>query len=115
MTKDAKHSLYEAMFILPANVTDDARSKLFEKIQQQMKENGGEIKKIFNMGKQKLAYLIGKHREGYYQLVYLTLPTGSLDEIKHAFNLNEEIIRYLFIKNNSIPEDLKFKAFIPNN
>jgi small subunit ribosomal protein S6 len=115
MNKAEKHALYEAMFILPANITDDARAKLLDKIQNQLKENGGEIKKNIPMGKLKLAYNIEKHREGYYYLIYCTLPTNKMEEVKNGYNLNEEIVRYLFLSIEEIPQEIKFKPLVANN
>ena len=47
--------LYEGMYILNASLSEDALKKSLERITKTIEEGGGEIHKIHEMGRKKLA------------------------------------------------------------
>ena len=70
MAKTRTH-LYEGMYILSATLSDEARQKALEKITTGITGRGGEIQKVFDQGRKKLAYEINEKREGHYFLLIL--------------------------------------------
>lgn len=116
MTHKKTHlSHYEAMFILPAHVSEDSRAKLVEKVAGLISQLNGKIVKQFSMGKQKLAYMIGKHREGHFLLVYFDMDPTNQKELVHNLNLNEDLVRFMIFTVKNIPTEIKFKPLIPQS
>lgn len=111
MTKQRKH-LYEGMYILSATLSDDARQKALEKVSQGISSRTGEVHKIFDQGRKKLAFEINGRREGYYYLIYFSIPTKHMNEIWREYHLNEDLIRFLTIRAESIPEKIEFKPLV---
>ena len=66
-----------------------------------MKKNGGEIAATEDMGSRKLAYEIQKNKRGYYYVCYFTAPTEAILEIERNYRINENILRFIFIKSES--------------
>lgn len=46
----------------------------------------------------KLAYYIDNENEGYYLFMSIESPTDAIDKIISDFRLNNDILRYFFIK-----------------
>lgn len=101
--------LYEGMYVLNAHLSDDTRHKNFEKIKDAIINRGGEIVKIHDQGRRRLAYEIGKQKEGYYYLMYFRLPTHSVKDLWQEYHLNETILRFMTLRTDAVLEELKFK------
>lgn len=105
-----KQNLYEGMYIISATLSDDARHKALEKIQAGITSHGGKIEKIHERGKQRLAYEINGHREGYYYLIYFTAPTESIEDLWREYHLNEDLIRFLTLTTDKVMDKIEFKS-----
>jgi len=101
--------LYEGMYILNATLSEDARSKAVERITDGIKEQGGEIHKVHDQGRKKLAYEIRGSREGYYFLLYFTAPSTALAELWREYHLNEDLLRFLTLQAEEVREEIEFK------
>ncbi len=101
--------LYEGMFIISATLSDQLRKKALDKITDAIVERGGEIHKIHDMERKKLAYTIEKKKEGHYYLVYFTAPADSLKELWKEWHLNEDLLRFMTQKTTEVKESLTFE------
>src|SRR5579872_2070388 len=90
MNKKERKALYEGMYILSATLSDDSRKKAFDKITDGITEKGGEIVKIHEQGRKKLAYEIDGKREGYYFVLYFTVSTKEINELWKEYHLHED-------------------------
>lgn len=108
MQKQRKH-LYEGMYILSTTLSDEARQKALDKITSAILEKGGEMHKLFDQGRKKLAYEIGKRREGHYFLLYFSIPTQVMSQLWKEYNLNEDLIRFMTSKVENVPEKIEFQ------
>jgi len=108
MVKERKR-LYEGMYIINANLSEGARIKALEKITNAIEGKKGEIHKIYDMGKRRLAYEIDKKREAYYYLIYFSISSLKIDDLWKEYQLHEDLIRFSTIKTESILESLDFK------
>ncbi len=101
-------NLYEGMFIIKASLSDDARSKALERIQQGLTKRSGEVKKLHEMGLRRLAYPIDNHKEGVYALLYFHLPPEKVTEFWQECHLNEDLLRFITLRTEQILETLEF-------
>lgn len=108
MSKQRKH-LYEGMYILSATLSEDARQKALEKITSGISNRGGEIHKMFDQGRRKLAYEINTRREGHYYILYFSIPTSFINEMWREYHLNEDLLRFLTLRTENVPEKIEFK------
>ncbi|MGC9359630.1 MAG: 30S ribosomal protein S6, partial [Anaerolineae bacterium] len=60
---------YELLFIVQPGLDEDEMDTLMERMQSAVRDNGGKILRIDTMGQRKLAYPIGKHKEGRYMVL----------------------------------------------
>jgi len=89
---------YEVMYIIRTDIEQDAIKALVEKFQKLIIDNGGEIQKLTEMGKKRLAYEIDDHKEGYYVLVKFTSEPNVVAELDRVFRITENVLRYLILK-----------------
>lgn len=108
--------LYEGMFVLGPNLTDEARMQLLEKIKSGITSRQGQIQKEHDMGRRKLAYKIQKHSEGYYVLIYFNLVSDGMKDFWHELSLMEEtgLLRYMTLQASEVMEKLEFKQLAYN-
>jgi small subunit ribosomal protein S6 len=111
MAKQRSH-LYEGMYILSATLSDDARQKALDKITSSIEGRGGEIHKNFDQGRKKLAYEINGKREGYYYLLYFSVPSAVMTEMWKEYHLNEDLLRFMTLRAEKVPEKIEFKPII---
>ena len=74
------------------------RKELIEKVSGQIAENGGEVEKVDEWGKRRLAYAIDYKTEGYYVLVNFSAKPEVPQEIERLLQINEQVLRYLVIR-----------------
>ena len=109
---EQKQNLYEGMYVISATLSDDARQKALDKIRGGITNRGGEIKKIHEQGRRRLAYQIDGHREGYYYLIYFTAPTSAISELWQEYHLNEDLIRFITLRTEKVMEKIEFKPLV---
>lgn len=89
---------YELMFILHPEMEAEAEEAILNELQATIQKLGGEVSKVDDWGKRKLAYEIKKVNEGHYYLVYFTGTHDIIPELEHFFRVNDEVIRFLIVK-----------------
>ena len=86
---------YECMYIIQAALEDQERADLVERINQLVISNGGEVEKVDDWGKRRLAYPIDYQNEGHYILMHFAADSEFPRELERNFQNTEQIIRYL--------------------
>jgi small subunit ribosomal protein S6 len=67
-----------------------------EKIQRNIKNNGGVILDVDRWGKKRLAYEIKKRQYGYYvEIIFQSSNFNVISVIERDYSLDENILRYL--------------------
>lgn len=90
---------YELTVLIHPDLEMDI-DKPLGKILDTIKEAGGTVTKQDSWGKKKLAYTINKQDFANYVYFELELPADAPLKISKAFNINQEILRYLLVKSD---------------
>lgn len=114
MTEEKKN-LYEGMYIISAKLSDDARNKTLDKIKDGITGRGGEIHKIHDQGRRRLAYEIEGHREGFYYVLYFDVQPVAIAEMWQDYHLSEDLIRFITMRTEAVCEKIEFKTLEENN
>jgi len=107
--KKERKPIYEGMYILSTALTDDARQKALEKITGSIVEKGGEVLKVFDQGRKRMAYDIGKRREGHYFVLYFSAPSLTMKQLWKEYRLNEDLLRFMTLRVEQAPEKIEFQ------
>lgn len=89
---------YELMVVLDPNLDDAAIDALNTRIQTIVTQRGGTLERVDNWGRRRLAYPIGRYRDGVYILSRFELPPNAAAEIERALKLTESVIRHLLVR-----------------
>jgi len=108
--REAKPNLYEGMYVLSAALSEDARNKALDKIRTGITSRGGEIVKIHDQGRRRLAYQIDGHREGNYFVIYFNLKPSGVTELWQEYGLNEDLVRFITLRVDDVMEKIEFKV-----
>ena len=97
-------ALYESVIIGRQDLTPNQFEELIEDFIKIIVSFKGVIKKRENWGLRNLAYKINKNRKGHYILLNIDSSSDAILEYERLMRLNEDIIRFLTIRINSIDE-----------
>ena len=89
---------YETMYILRPDIAEDEVNNHIEKYNKLLEKMGGKILDSQMRGKRRLAYTIGKNREGIYVQLSHQGDGQHIEKIEKAMRLSEDVIRYMTIK-----------------
>ena len=95
---------YELVYILSPDATEQEIADLHTQVESIIAKYQGELQKTENWGRRKLAFRIGKHREGTYVLEVFK-GTGELTkEIDRRLKVLDSVIRHLIVR---VDEELR--------
>ena len=88
---------YELMFIVPANDNNETSAKAaVAEVKAELEKKWWKITYDEFWGIRQLAYKIKHNTEWFYQVFNLELDWTKISEIETSFNINSNVIRYLF-------------------
>jgi len=95
---------YELVVLLHPDLEIDL-DKPLKKIEGIIKQLAGKIAKSDTWGKRKLAYPIDHEDFAVYVYYEVELPVESIGKLEKAFNITDEVIRYLLTYPVPVSED----------
>jgi len=95
--KEERMKNYELTVLIHPDLEVDLEKPL-EKVRSIVTTAGGTIVKEDNWGKKRLAYPIKKQDFAVYVYFDLELPADAPLKISNIFNITDEVVRYLLVK-----------------
>jgi small subunit ribosomal protein S6 len=89
---------YELVYVISPDVSDDQVNELHSQIEAIVQRMGGQIEKTDNWGRRKLAYEIGRHKEGTYVLEVINGGGELMKEIDRRLKVIDTVIRHLVVR-----------------
>lgn len=86
---------YEIIYIANPDLDEQSITDLNTKVTGWITESGGEVEKIDDWGKRRLAYRIQKQRDGHYVLISAKLDPSAVKPISSNLRFVENIFRYI--------------------
>lgn len=96
--------IYEEMFIVRPDATDEVIDPLLEIITKEVLSKEGTIDKVEKWGKRRLAYKLEKLDHGYYVLVQFSCPPSAVKEIERRLRVQDAVLKFITVR---IDERLK--------
>jgi small subunit ribosomal protein S6 len=90
------------MVVLDPNLDESAIEAMTNRIHALVTQRGGTIGEVDVWGRRRLAYPIGRYRDGFYILNRLQLPPNAAVEIERALKLAEPVIRHLLVRSDGL-------------
>ncbi|MCP4049158.1 MAG: 30S ribosomal protein S6 [bacterium] len=95
---------YELLFIIKPHLSKEEYKEMFERVQKYITDNKGEILLSSEPGLKELATPVNKITQGYFIQIQFAGNNKVLSEIKTYFSINENIIRNLIVRLDSIQD-----------
>jgi small subunit ribosomal protein S6 len=110
--KQESPNTYEGMYIIRPSLSEEARKGAFQKILDGIESNGGEIVKVHEQGRRRLAYEIDKCYDGYYYLVYFSTLPSAVKNMWQEYHLHEDLLRFMTLRTEKVLETIEFEPLV---
>jgi small subunit ribosomal protein S6 len=95
---------YEVVYILAPTASEQEAADVQAQVESAAQRFGGTVEKTENWGRRKLAYEIGRHKEGTYVLHVVNGGGDMVREIERRLRVFDFLVRYLVVR---VDEDLR--------
>ena len=89
---------YEILFIAEQNLGEPEVDTLTATVKGFIEKENGTVEKVEKWGKKRLAYTIGKNREGSYVLMVANAPGSAMAEVERRMRVTDGILRFLAVR-----------------
>jgi small subunit ribosomal protein S6 len=89
---------YELVYVVSPEASDEQVADLHTQVEAIVQRIGGQIEKTDNWGRRKLAYEIGRHKEGTYVLEVIDGGGELMKEIDRRLKVTDLVIRHLIVR-----------------
>jgi small subunit ribosomal protein S6 len=92
---------YELGFIISPEVSEEETRSILDRLGQIVAQHGGQIVKVNQWGRRRLAYPIERHRDGYYVFIDMILTPETVIELERTLKVSEVVLRYMITKRDA--------------
>jgi small subunit ribosomal protein S6 len=96
--------LYELVYILPPDTTEQQVGELHQQIEAVASRLNGRIDKTENWGRRRMAYEIAHHKEGVYVLDVISGSGELMKELDRRLRVMDQVIRHMIVR---VDEEMK--------
>lgn len=89
---------YELVYVVSPDATDDQVTEVHTQVESIVQRMNGQLEKTDNWGRRKLAYEIGRHKEGTYVLEVINGDGELMKEIDRRLKVTDLVIRHLVVR-----------------
>ena len=89
---------YELMYLVQPTADEERLTSVSDRLQQSIGSLGGKVDKVTPPIRRRLAYEIGKFRDGQYAVLEYSLPPEQSREFERTIKLTEEILRHIVLR-----------------
>jgi small subunit ribosomal protein S6 len=89
---------YETIIIMDPDLEEAQAQSTLEKIKGIITQSEGEILRVEDWGKRKLAYEVKKKPKGHYILIHLSGTPALLSELERNFRVMDAVIKYQSVR-----------------
>ena len=89
---------YELMYLIQPTADEERLTAVSDRLQQSIGSLGGKVEKVTPPIRRRLAYEIGKYRDGQYAVLEYSLPPEQSREFERTIKLTEDILRHIVLR-----------------
>ncbi|MCS7215351.1 MAG: 30S ribosomal protein S6, partial [Thermodesulfovibrio sp.] len=87
------NNFYEKVVLLLPTLSEEEVKDAIKRISSLIVENGGEVLKVDNWGKKKLAYKLNRQTMGYYILFLFRAPASSIKKMEEFYKVYDPVFK----------------------
>ncbi len=89
---------YELVYVVSPDATDEQVAEVHTQVDSIVQRMNGQLEKTDNWGRRRLAYEIGRHKEGTYVLEVINGDGDLMKEIDRRLKVTDLVIRHLVVR-----------------
>jgi small subunit ribosomal protein S6 len=86
---------YELALIINPEVSEEEIRAILDRIEQIVATFGGQIVRVNQWGRRRLAYPIERHRDGFYVFFDMILTPETVIELERTLKVSETVLRHM--------------------
>jgi len=86
---------YELAFILSPEAGEEETRAIMDRVEQVVTTHDGQVVKVNQWGRRRLAYPIERHRDGIYVFIDMILTPESVSELERTLKVSEIVLRHM--------------------
>ena len=90
--------LYDIVVVLSPDVAPEQATALVDGFKKVLTDDGAQLKTEEIWGRRRLAYPIGKRREGLYYYWQVEAKAETVAEVERKLRLSDEVLRHLAVR-----------------
>lgn len=91
-------NFYEKIVLLLPTLSEEELQESIKRILSLITESGGEVLKIENWGKRKIAYKLNNQTMGYYVLFLFKAPSISTKKMEEFYKVYDRVFKFMIVK-----------------
>ncbi len=92
---------YELALIINPEVSEEETRAILDRVEQIVANYGGQIVRINQWGRRRLAYPIERHRDGFYVFFDMILTPETVIELERTLKVSETVLRHMTKRRDS--------------
>ena len=88
---------YESMIIINPAVDEEKVNELSTRFTDMINKDGN-VEKVDNLGKRKLAYPVKKNEDGIYVVFHFTANSSLIAELERIYRITDDVIKFMTIR-----------------
>ena len=89
---------YELGVILSPEASEEETRAIMDRVEQVVANHGGQIVRVNQWGRRRLAYPIQRHRDGIYVFIDMILTPETVSELERTLKVSETVLRHMVKK-----------------
>ncbi len=89
---------YELGLIINPEVSEEEARAALGRVEQIVANHGGQIVRVNQWGRRRLAYPIDRHRDGFYVFIDMILTPETVSELERTLKVSETVLRHMVKK-----------------
>jgi small subunit ribosomal protein S6 len=90
--------LYDIVVLLTPDLSEDEAGKVIGDYRKILTDGGAEMVRDETWGRRKLAYPIGRKRDGYYHHFQVNAAPAIISETERRLKLSDQVLRHLAVR-----------------
>jgi small subunit ribosomal protein S6 len=89
---------YELGVILSPEASEEETRAIMDRVEQVIANHGGQIVRVNQWGRRRLAYPIQRQRDGIYVFIDMILTPETVSELERTLKVSETVLRHMVKK-----------------
>jgi small subunit ribosomal protein S6 len=92
---------YELALIINPEVSEEETRAILDRVEQIVATYGGQVVRVNQWGRRRLAYPIERQRDGFYVFIDMILTPETVIELERTLKVSETVLRHMMKRRDS--------------